>query len=100
VKARRVVLTIFATLALAGPAGGHPGPSDQILNAIDHLRKETRKETNELRRRAGRKPLPASSNAGSTIAYRDWVRAVWKTRLAHARRLAPRKHGLGSPRRL
>jgi hypothetical protein len=55
------------------------------VSSIDALRART----NELRRLAGRRPLPASFLHRQTNdpGYRLWVKAVWEERLRRARRL-------------
>jgi hypothetical protein len=85
---RCVALTLLAALAVAAPANARTSVDVPIVDAIDELRSKT----NELRERAGREPVRASF-LYRTVAdadYRIWVRAVWETRLAHARRLTAR----------
>ena len=90
VKGRHVLLAMLAALALAGPGSTQQAQSSSsdVLREIDHLRQET----NELRRRAGRKPHRASflERGIAVPEYREWVRAVWTSRLDHARRLTQR----------
>ncbi len=88
-KVRFVALALLAVLALAGPASAHRSTEAPIVHAIDHLRWKT----NELRREAGRSPLRTNLlyRTVDDVDYRVWVRAVWKTRLSHARRLTARE---------
>lgn len=87
-RVRYVALALLAALALAAPANAHTSAAAPIVHAIDHLRWTT----NDLRQRAGREPVRTSFLYRSVADpdYRVWVQAVWKTRLAHARRLPAR----------
>jgi hypothetical protein len=77
---------MFAALLVAGPASAHRSLDAPLVHAIDHLRWKT----NDLRTGAGRKPLRTSFlyREVKDVDYRNWVKAVWKTRLADARQLS------------
>ena len=85
-KVRYVALAMLAGLAIAGPANA--SADAPIVHAIDHLRSQA----NEAREAAGRRPLRTNFlyRTIDDLDYRRWVRAVWKTRLDHARALVPR----------
>jgi hypothetical protein len=79
---------MLAGLAIAVPANGGTSADAPIVGAIDQLRSKT----NATRKLAGRQPLRTTFlyRKVEDADYRGWVRAVWKTRLDHARRLTPR----------
>jgi len=83
---RHVALAALTGLAIAMPASGAADAAAPIVHEIDRLRSQT----NATRELADRQPLPATFLHRTThdVDYRRWVRAVWKARLEHARRLA------------
>lgn len=87
-KVRYVALGMLASLAIAMPASGGTNADVPTIDAIDQLRSQT----NAARQLAGRRPLRTTFlyRTVEDVDYRRWVRAVWKTRLDHARRITPR----------
>ncbi len=84
-KVRLVVLALLVALGLTVPASAHRSETTPVVHAIDHLRWNT----NELRRKARRKPIRTDFRYRRIAdpEYRRWVRAVWRKRLSAARRL-------------
>lgn len=85
-KARFIVLCTLAALAVpiaSASAGIDVPPEDQVVRQIDTLRTQT----NQLRREAGRPPVRSTLpyRTVKDFAYRTWVKAVWRQRLARAR---------------
>lgn len=87
-KVRHVALATLMCLAIATPASGGAQTGAPIVLEIDQLRSQT----NAARELAGRRPLRTTflPRTIHDVDYRRWVRAVWKNRLDHARRLARR----------
>ena len=82
-KVRVVVLVLLAALAVAAPASAHRSATAPLVHAIDHLRWKT----NELRHKAGQRPLRTNFlyREIADTRYRTWVRALWQDRLQEAR---------------